>query len=369
MKLTGDARTSFQRLRYFLAVADTGNFTEAGALLGRTQAAVSAEVKKLEEELGTTLFAYRWPEGTGRKRRARDEDKRVPLTEDGKALLVKTEALARSWKEIEDHFLERKDGRPRGPLRVGAGEPVILYYLPQVVERFQHEEVFKDVSLVIRRQSLAETLQRLKSGELDVGIRSLPAGRVPDGLSFEPLVETSMAVVFPKGHRLASEDVIGLEQLKGHAFVVPWPYSSSRRLVESKMAGAGYELRVAMEAPGWESMKQYIALGMGIGVMPEFCITAGDRTRLEVRPAPDLFGSDRYGIVLREGVSLSAGARAFIRLVKAIPLAPGPSALETRPSPGVGSTGGGRQTPRRRRAPAQRGRRDESRRGQHVSDH
>jgi DNA-binding transcriptional LysR family regulator len=105
--------------------------------------------------------------------------------------------------------------------------------------------------------------------------------------------------------------------LEGLDWVMPWQHSTTRRLIERCLADIGLEPRVALEAGGWEIVKRYVALGLGVAVIPEFCLEPADRRRLFACTVGHLFGRDRYGLAVRRGITLSAAARAFVGEVDA----------------------------------------------------
>ncbi|HWS76961.1 MAG TPA: LysR family transcriptional regulator substrate-binding protein, partial [Thermomonas sp.] len=73
---------------------------------------------------------------------------------------------------------------------------------------------------------------------------------------------------------------------------------------------------VALEVGGWEVIKQYVAMGLGISIVTAICLTEADRQRLAARSLARWFPSRSYGIVMRKGKFLSAQARAFVELIK-----------------------------------------------------
>ena len=74
--------------------------------------------------------------------------------------------------------------------------------------------------------------------------------------------------------------------------------------------------RVAIEVGGWEVIKQYVAMGLGISIVTGICIGEADRERLAVRNMRRYFPQRSYGVVMRKGKYLSADARAFVDLVR-----------------------------------------------------
>ncbi|MBP6457101.1 MAG: LysR family transcriptional regulator substrate-binding protein, partial [Pseudoxanthomonas sp.] len=79
---------------------------------------------------------------------------------------------------------------------------------------------------------------------------------------------------------------------------------------------------VALEVSGWDVIKQYVAMGMGVSIVPSICLVDSDRDRLGSRSLSDFFPSRSYGVVVRKGRVLSPQARAFIALIRPDLLAP-----------------------------------------------
>jgi DNA-binding transcriptional LysR family regulator len=74
--------------------------------------------------------------------------------------------------------------------------------------------------------------------------------------------------------------------------------------------------RVAIEVGGWEVIKEYVAMGLGISIVTGICLTEFDHTRLEVRNLRQYFPQRSYGVVMRKGKYLSTQARAFVDLIR-----------------------------------------------------
>ena len=79
---------------------------------------------------------------------------------------------------------------------------------------------------------------------------------------------------------------------------------------------------MALEVGGWEVIKQYVAMGLGISIVTAICLTEADRQRLAARSLARWFPSRSYGIVMRKGKFLSSQARAFVELIKPELLSP-----------------------------------------------
>jgi DNA-binding transcriptional LysR family regulator len=138
---------------------------------------------------------------------------------------------------------------PRGPVRVGAGEAAIVYFLLPLLRRIR--EAYPSLALEVRNQRDMESFDQLLASELDLAVRSREA--LPHGLRFEPLFASDRMLIVPRGHELAGKKRPTLRDLARHAFVIPPAGSTSRRLIEAAFLRASLRLEIAMEA-GWMSM-------------------------------------------------------------------------------------------------------------------
>lgn len=288
-----------QHVRAFLAVARHESFSRAAKELRRGQPAVTMAIKALEEELHVRVF----------ERVARG----AKLTAAGKALQETAGPLLDQWDTLPKRLEETLSGEMRGPVRVGAGEGAVLYLLPSCLRVFR--ERHRQVELVVRNQPVEETLRMLRAGELDFGLRSLSSQ--PPGLIYRPspTLTFDRVAIAPKAHPIHRVKTLSLAELARHPFVMPWERSTTRRLVERKLEEEGLRCQVALEAGGWEIIKRYVALGLGIAIVPAFCIEPQDRRHLAARPVSHLFGQDAYGIVVRRRKYLSRAAKELIRII------------------------------------------------------
>jgi DNA-binding transcriptional LysR family regulator len=283
-----------QQARVFLAVAREGSFSAAARRLYRTQPTVTMAVQKLERELGARLF-----ERVGHG---------VRLTRAGETLLDSLGPLVEQWDRTSRRILELSDGVLRGPVQVGAGEAAILYLLPGPIRSFLRSH--PRVEVTIRHRFADEMLAMLRQGKIDFALRALP--EPPADILFFPFRTANRLLIAPRHHPIHRTKSLTLEGLARYPFILPWQGSATRKLIEGLFAERGLAPRVSLEAGGWEAIKRYAGLGLGVGVVPDFCLDPTDR-RLAARPARHLFGQDTYGIVTKRGRELSPAARALIR--------------------------------------------------------
>jgi DNA-binding transcriptional LysR family regulator len=286
-----------RHLLAFRAVARRGGFGRAAREIGRSQPTVTLAIQTLERELGVRLL----------DRMARG----ARLTAAGQALLDRAGPLLEELERLPALLREASGGRLEGPVRVGAGEGPVLYLLPRPLQAFRRRH--PGIRVVVRNQPVEDTLAMLQSGELDFGLRTLE--RVPAGLEYRPALTFDRLLIGRRGHPALRARRPAMQDLARHAFVMPWPRSTTRRLVERTLRARGLEPEVAVEAGGWAIIKRYVAAGLGVAVVPSFCLEAGDARALAARSVTHLFGPDAYGIVTRRDRPLSRAAGTLVRLI------------------------------------------------------
>jgi DNA-binding transcriptional LysR family regulator len=286
-----------RHLLAFRAVARRGGFGRAAREIGRSQPTVTLAIQTLERELGVRLL-----DRTARGAR---------LTAAGQALLDRAGPLLEELERLPALLREASAGRLEGPVRVGAGEGPVLYLLPRRLQAFRRRH--PGIRVIVRNQPVEDTIAMLQSGELDFGLRSL--ARVPAGLEYRQALTFERLLIGTRHHAALRARRPTLEDLARHPFVMPWPRSTTRRLVERAFRAHGLEPGVAVEAGGWAIIKRYVAAGLGIAVVPSFCLEPGDARTLAARSLTHLLGPDTYGIVTRRDRPLSRAAGALVSLI------------------------------------------------------
>jgi DNA-binding transcriptional LysR family regulator len=282
----------------FRAVVQAGAFSKGAASLGLTQAGASAAIRRLERELGHVLFVR-----VGRRNH---------LTDAGRELLSVAGPALNDWARIGDRVDEALEGRPRGSLRVGAGESSLLYLLPAAVSAYRRK--CPDVTLTLLSQPYEDSLGMLRDGSLDIAVRSL--SRATPGVSSHPLREVRRVFIASTGGpRLGRKP--SLAELAKLPFVLPHRGSTTRAALETAMAKERLTCRVALEAGSWEAVKLYVSQGLGVGLVPEIVVGSTDRRRLATTRAGHLFASESYGILRPEERPLSRAAQAMMETLQA----------------------------------------------------
>ena len=285
-------------LRAFCQVARLGSVSRAAEALFLSQPAVTLQLQAVERDLGERLF-----ERTG---------KRLTLTRSGALLYELARPLVEGIDGIGGEFGKRLKGLEGGDLHVAAGSSTILYLLPPLVRAFR--ESHPQVQLALHNVTGKDGLSLLRSDAADLAVGSMLD--VPADLSYAPVYSFEPMLIMAKGHPLASLSSLRLEDLSPYGLILPPKRLTTWRLVDLVFQQRRVPYTVALEVGGWEIIKQYVAMGLGISIVTGICLTPADRERLEVRNLSEYFPSRSYGVVVRKGKFLSTQARAFADLVK-----------------------------------------------------
>ena len=291
-------------LRAFCQVARLGSISRAAEALFLSQPAVTLQLQALERELGVRLL-----ERSGR---------RLTPTREGDLLYAMARPLVEGLDGLAASFREQVRGLDAGELNVAAGSSTILYLLPGIVEAFR--ERHPDVRLSLHNVTGASGLDLLRSDGVDLAVGSMLD--VPADLSYSPVYRFEPMLIMPLDHPLAGKRDLRLEDLSPYGLILPPKRLTTYRLVDLVFQQNRVPYTVALEVGGWEVIKQYVAMGLGISIVTAICRTEADRQRLATRSLARWFPSRSYGIVMRKGKFLSPQARAFVELIQPELLAP-----------------------------------------------
>lgn len=285
-------------LRAFCQVARLGSVSRAAETLFLSQPAVTLQLQALERDLGTVLF-----ERIGR---------RLTLTGEGTALYELARPLVEGLDGLDGEFRNRLKGLEGGELHVAAGGSTLLYLLPPLVRAFR--QAYPAVQLVLHNVTAPDGLNLLRADAADLAVGSVLD--VPSDLSYAPVYSFDPMLIMAKNHPLAAKSSPRLEDLSPYGLILPPKRLATGRLLDLVFQQRRVPYTVALEVGGWEIIKQYVAIGLGISIVTGLCLTEADRERLEVRNMSEYFPARRYGVAVRKGKFLSPHARAFADLIK-----------------------------------------------------
>ena len=152
----------------------------------------------------------------------------------------------------------------------------------------------------------------LRNNDVDLIIGSLI--EVPDDVIYEPVVSFDPMVIMPIGHPLEEKTKLTLKDISKYGLILPPKHLSTWRHVDFVFDKNNLKYNVTLEAGGWEVIKKYVELGLGISITTDVCLT--DIDRLVKRPMNKYFPPRSYGIITRRGKFLSPAAKKYIELMK-----------------------------------------------------
>jgi len=287
------------QLETFLAVAEEKSFSRAAKRLRRTQPAVSQLIRKLEDELGESLFDRSSRDGT--------------LTDAGKLLQEYAHELLNVRNEARAALVELRKLQ-RGRISVAANEYTCLYLLP-VLHEFRR--LHPMVRVTVQRCLASRVAQQVREHSAELGMLSF---RPEDPeLRSAVVYRDELAFVVPPNHPLAQSSEVRIRDLGAETFVahnVPSPY---RVRVLQAFAQHKTPLHMDVELPTIESIKQFVAMGNGVALVPELCvaqeISRGELVKIVVR---ELRLERKLRIVYRRNGMLSHAAQALLKVIESV---------------------------------------------------
>jgi len=302
------------QLETFLVVAREKSFSRAAERLFRTQPAVSLALKRLEEDLGETLFDRTTKGGT--------------LTDAGNTLLPLAQRMLDLRKQITDTFGALK-GLQQGRLNIGANESVSEFLLPGVLLAYQQSH--PAIRIQAYRQSSERIPAEVLERRLDVGFVSYDPMH-PELVS-EVILRDHMVLVVPPNHRLARRREIGIEALGRETFVAHNALTPTRNAIIDLFARCGTPLRITMELGSLTTIQDFVALGAGLAILPRMTVLEGVRQgRLVEVAVKELQVEKLIRIVTRREEVMSHAAKAFLHQIRATDFSRNP-ALPRRKQP------------------------------------
>jgi LysR family hydrogen peroxide-inducible transcriptional activator len=251
---------TLSELKYIVALARERHFGRAAEACFVSQPTLSVAVKKLEDELGVALFE-----------RGRNE---VSVTPVGERVVEQAQQVLEAVEGIRQ-TAHRQADQLHGSLRLGAIYTIGPYLLPYLIPEL-HESA-PHMPLIIEEGYTAELRRRLKQGELDAILISLPFEE--PGVVTLPLYEEPFVALLPASHPLGSRKTVALDDMAQEGLLLLGPGNCFRDQVLASCPECGRTVEGDAEHPAplagssLETIRHMVASGMGVTVLP--CTAAG----------------------------------------------------------------------------------------------
>jgi len=237
----------FDQLVTFLQVAKLGSFSRAGQKVFRSQSAVSAQIRQLEQEYGDKLLDR--------------SGKSVRLTPAGRVLFAYAE---RMQKLREESLLAVADQgvTARGTLVIGANEATCLYVLPKVFAEYCR--LYPQVQISIYRNFSYKIIEKLENGSIDVGIVTLPV-KSP-GLKTHSIFRDQLMLMVAPNNPLAAKNRVSVDAIAKQPLLFP-KTGYTRQLMDKLFRPYNSHLHIRMELPSIGMIKSFVAAGLGVSLI------------------------------------------------------------------------------------------------------
>ena len=286
----------FDQLHTFLEIVRLKSFSKAAQTCYRTQPAISAQVRQLEQELRADLF-----ERFG---------SRISLTTAGRIFAGHAEQMLELRRRAQDAIAELETN-PRGELVIAANEATCIYILPTVFSVYH--QLFPAVQLQVDRSYAARVVEAVAENSADFGLTQLPVDE--KRLQVVDIHKDEICAIVPAAHPLAGRKTVEAQDITEFYLLLP-KQGKTRTRLNQWLEPVEDRLRISMELDSTEMMKRFVIAGMGVSfVAASNCreeIAAGKMSAISLAPDPMV---RRLGLIYRRDKALSKAALGFIQVV------------------------------------------------------
>ena len=238
-----------RQLTYFDAVVRYRGFTRAAEHLHVAQPAISAQIRRLESELGVTLLAR--------------TTRRVQMTHAGELFWARARRVLDELAAARVDIAQLADVLA-GRVRIGAIQALGPFDLPGALAEFHTR--YPGVELILRSGPLRQLLTELDADELDLGIGPIPAD-LPERFTAQPLFSEELVIITAPSHPLARQPALALEKLRDEPFICLPPDSGLRAILDRATAAAGFSPRVPFESTNLQNIRELVSHGLGVAIV------------------------------------------------------------------------------------------------------
>lgn len=287
---------NFQQLRSIREAARRNyNLTDVAQALFTSQPGVSRQIREVEEELGVDIFERSGKRLTG-------------LTPPGAGILKIIERLLLEAENLQQASLEYRD-QDSGTLTVATTHTQARYALPETVQAFRAQ--YPRVRINLQQSSPEHIAEWVLSGKADIGIATEGLSQFPDLVSF-PCYRWNHVAVVPDGHPLLGRSPLRLEDLAQFPLITYDVGYTGRGHLDAAFVKAGLSPDIVLTAMDSDVIKQYVSLGMGVGLIASMAFDHGRDPGLRAIGANHLFEPNITRLAVRRGAYLRAYAVDFI---------------------------------------------------------
>mgnify|MGYP000571980586 CR=1 FL=1 len=240
-----------KQLKAFVAIAEEKTFTAGAKRVNVTQAAVSMQIRQLEEQVGLPLFT-RTP-------------RRVLITEAGEKLLERARRILREHDAALEELAEIA-GAENGRLRIGSASAMFATeQLPAILEKLQKK--YKNAEVSVSSGTSKTLVDKILHGEIDVAFVSLPVENTH--IQTDLLYSDEVVAIAHPSHPLAKKKYISAATLADEKLILGEKGGNTRRMIDDFFDAANVKPHVVMELSRQEAINRMVENKMGVGIAGE----------------------------------------------------------------------------------------------------
>ena len=284
------------QLHTFLEIVRLKSFSKAAQTCFRTQPAISAQIRQLEQELNTSLFERL---GT-----------RIQLTPAGRIFAEYSEQIL-DLRRRAQNAINELERVPRGELIIAANEATCIYVLPSVFS--EYKQLFPNVQLLVDRSYGGHVVEAVLDNLADFGFTQLPVQEKK--LSVLPVHSDEIVLLTPAAHPLAARPAVACDELLGYPLLLP-KSGTTRSKLNQWMEPVEDQIQISMELDSTEMIKRFVLAGLGLSFMAaSHCreeVESGRLAAVSLAPEPII---RRLGLIYRKDKAFSKAGLGFIQVV------------------------------------------------------
>ena len=285
---------TLRQLRAFVTLARSQSFAEAAELLHLSQSALSVAIKKMEQEVGGSLFSR--------------STRSLALSPEGRNFLPTARRLLADWDEAFDD-LGRSFSLQQGKISIAVMPSFAMNQFPEALAAFQRQH--PTLNIGVEDVVMEATIEAVRSGQADLGITFEPEQL--DGVEFTPLFTDRWIALVHRDSILAQEQQLSWQQLVQLPFIAMNRGSWSRATTEAAMATAGVSPGQLLEAHQLATIGRMVSVGLGVAVVPQLCRAQMETLGILCKPLDGPAIERRVGIFTRKRHGLSRPASALFQ--------------------------------------------------------
>ena len=242
---------TLRQVRYFIAVAETGQISKAALRCNISQSSMTIALKGLEEALGTALFSR--------------HAKGLRLSDAGERFLRHAQQIDAAARQAGEDMRERPVPLT-GTLRVGVTDTISAYLMPSL--RLGLKRRFPDLELILRERERVDVEQAIADGELDLGIVLVSNAALRDDIEGETLLRSARQLWVAPDHPLAATANVTLEDVSRQEFLM-LDMDEHVQTAQRYWEQWGLVPSVTFQSKSIEGIRSMVALGIGVTILSD----------------------------------------------------------------------------------------------------